>query len=180
MPKPLAFCIRRMQAAHFCKMLFNLSADACGVGTFCTDGFPEAENSAMQHIRDCAILDLHKLVCPKKLEVFMATRTICFPISGYPYCKEQPVTFTWIKGSKRQNIRAVHDAVHTTDPDVSILEVSSASVQPEGEGVSSLRLLLHLDSVAQDVPISTVFEAAKVFEHGGPFADLLTLSLIHI
>ena len=104
----------------------------------------------------------------------MATRTICFPISGYPYCREQPVTFTWIKGSKRQNIRAVHDAVHTTDPDVSILEVSSASVQPEGEGVSSLRLLLHLDSVAQDVPISTVFEATKVFEHGGPFADLLT------
>ena len=36
-----------------------------------------------------------------------------------------------------------------TDPDVSILEVSSASVQPEGEAVSSLRLLLHLDSVAQ-------------------------------
>ena len=70
----------------------------------------------------------------------MATRTICFPISGYPYCREQPVTFTWIKGSKRQNIRAVHDAVHTTDPDVSILEVSSASVQPEGEAVSSLRL----------------------------------------
>ena len=104
----------------------------------------------------------------------MATRTICFPISGYPYCREQPVTFTWIKGSKRQNIRAVHDAVHTTDPDVSILEVSSASVQPEGEAVSSLRLLLHLDSVTQDVPISTVFEAAKVFEHGGPFADLLT------
>ena len=69
---------------------------------------------------------------------------------------------------KRQNIRAVHDAVHTTDPDVSILEVSSASVQPEGEAVSSLRLLLHLDSVAQDVPISTVFEATKVFEHGGP------------
>ena len=43
-----------------------------------------------------------------------------------------------------------------------------------GEAVSSLRLLLRLDSVAQDVPISTVFEAAKVFEHGGPFADLLT------
>ncbi len=82
----------------------------------------------------------------------MATRTICFPISGYPYCREQPVTFTWIKGSKRQNIRAVHDAVHTTDPDVSILEVSSASVQPEGEAVSSLRLLLHLDSVAQMLP----------------------------
>ena len=82
----------------------------------------------------------------------MATRTICFPISGYPYCKEQPVTFTWINGSKRQNIRAVHDAVHTTDPDVSILEISSASAQPEGEAVSSLRLLLHLDSVAQDVP----------------------------
>ena len=165
---------RAMQAAHFCKMLFNLSADACGIGTFCTGGFPEAENSAMQHIRDCAILDLYKPVYPKNLEVFMATRTICFPISGYPYCKEQPVTFTWINGSKRQNIRAVHDAVHTTDPDVSILEVSSASAQPEGEAVSSLRLLLRLDSVAQDVPISTVFEAAMVFEHGGPFADLLT------
>jgi hypothetical protein len=173
-PNPLCSassgCRLRIPAERF----FNLSADACGVGTFCTDGFPEAENSAMQHIRDCAILDLHKPVCLKKSEVFMATRTICFPISGYPYCKEQPVTFTWIKGSKRQNIRAVHDAVHTTDPDFSILEVSSASVQPEGEAVSSLRLLLHLDSVAQDVPISTVFEAAKVFEHGGPFTDLLT------
>ena len=145
----------------FLKNAFNLSADACGIGTFLHRWIPEAENSAMQHIRDCAILNLHKLVCPKKLEVFMATRTICFPISGYPYCREQPVTFTWIKGSKRQNIRAVHDAVHTTDPDVSILEVSSASVQPEGEAVSSLRLLLHLDSVAQDVPISTVFEATK-------------------
>ena len=72
-----------MQAAHFCKMLFNLSADACGVGTFCTDGFPEAENSAMQHIRDCAILDLHKLVCPKKLEVFMATPFV-FPYPAIP------------------------------------------------------------------------------------------------
>ena len=106
----------------FAKCFFDLSADACGIGIFCTDGFPEAENSAMQHIRDCAILDLYKPVYPKNLEVFMATRTICFPISGYPYCKEQPVTFTWINGSKRQNIRAVHDAVHTTDPDVSILE----------------------------------------------------------
>ena len=69
-------------------MLFNLSADACGIGTFCTDGFPEAENSAMQHIRDCAILDLHKLVCPKKLEVFMATRTIFFFFFFYPYFRE--------------------------------------------------------------------------------------------
>ena len=68
---------------------------------------------------------------------------------------------------KRQNIRAVHDAVHTTDPDVSILEVSSASVQPEGEAVSSLRLLLHLDSVAQDVPISTVFEGYGYFAAWG-------------
>ena len=173
-PNPLCSASGGCRLRIFAKRFFDLSADACGIGTFCTDGFLEAENSAMQHIRDCAILDLHKPVCPKKLEVLMATRTICFPISGYPYCKEQPVTFTWIKGSKRQNIRAVHDAVHTTDPDVSILEISAASVQPEGEAVSSLRLLLRLDSVAQDVPISTVFEAAKVFEHGGPFADLLT------
>ena len=163
-PNPLCSASGGCRLRIFAKRFFDLSADACGIGTFCTDRFPEAENSAMQRIRDCAILDLHKPVRPKKLEVLMATRTICFPISGYPYCKEQPVTFTWIKGSKRQNIRAVHDAVHTTDPDVSILEVSSASVQPEGEAVSSLRLLLHLDSVAQDVPISTVFEAAKVFE----------------
>lgn len=173
-PNPLCSASVGCRLRIFAKCFFDLSADACGIGTFCTDRFPEAENRAMQRIRDCAILDLHKPVCPKKLEVFMATRTICFPISGYPYCKEQPVTFTWIKGSKRQNIRAVHDAVHTTDPDVSILEISAASVQPEGEAVSSLRLLLRLDSVAQDVPISTVFEAAKVFEHGGPFADLLT------
>ena len=32
----------------------------------------------------------------------------------------------------------------------------------------------HLDVYKRQVPISTVFEAAKVFEHGGPFADLLT------
>ena len=120
-------------------MLFNLSADACGIGTFCTDGFPEAENSAMQHIRDCAILDLHKLVCPKKVGgVHGNTNHLFSHIRLSLIAENSRVTFTWIKGSKRQNIRAVHDAVHTTDPDVSILEVSSASVQPEGEAVSSL------------------------------------------
>ena len=86
-PNPLCSASGGCRLRIFAKRFFNLSADACGIGTFCTDGFPEAENSAMQHIRDCAILDLHKPVCPKKLEVFMATRTICFPISGYPYCK---------------------------------------------------------------------------------------------
>ena len=162
-PNPLCSASGGCRLRIFAKCFFNLSADACGIGTFCTDGFPKAENSAMQHIRDCAILDLHKPDCLKKLEVLMATRTICFPISGYPYCKEQPVTFTWINGSKRQNIRAVHDAVHTTDPDVSILEVSSASVQPEGEAVSSLRLLLRLDSSSPSCSADGYHLARKTF-----------------
>ena len=37
-PKPLAFCIMRCRLRIFAKCFFNLSADACGIGTFCTDG----------------------------------------------------------------------------------------------------------------------------------------------
>ncbi len=158
-------------------MLFNLSADACGIGTF----FAQMDSPGSRKIVLCSTSGIVLYLIYINLFVLKVggvhgnTNHLFSHIRLSLLQRTAGDIFTWIKGSKRQNIRAVHDAVHITDPDVSILEISSASVQPEGEAVSSLRLLLHLDSVAQDVPISTVFEAAKVFEHGGPFADLFDL-----
>ena len=61
-PNPLCSASGGCRLRIFAKCFFDLSADACGIGTFCTDGFPEAENRAIQHIRDCAILNLHILI----------------------------------------------------------------------------------------------------------------------
>ena len=46
-PNPLCSASGGCRLRIFAKCFFDLSADACGIGTFCTDGFPEAENSAM-------------------------------------------------------------------------------------------------------------------------------------
>ena len=86
-PNPLCSasggCRLRIPAERF----FNLSADACGVGTFCTDGFPEAENSAMQHIRDCAILDYINLFVLNSRMCSWLHEPFVFPYPATPIAK---------------------------------------------------------------------------------------------
>ena len=103
----------------------------------------------------------------------MAVRKIYLSLPEYPYVKEVSVTFPWSNGSKHQNVQAVLDTFHDVYPEVPALEVSLASAQPEGIHAAAMKLPLHLEALGQDVPVGIVYEAAKVFETGGPYTDLL-------
>lgn len=106
----------------------------------------------------------------------MAVRKIYLSLPEYPYAKEVSVTFPWSNGSKHQNIQAVLDTFHDVYPDVPALEVSLASSQPEGVHAAAMKLPFHLAASGQDVPVGIVYEAAKVFENGGPYTELLQCS----
>lgn len=106
----------------------------------------------------------------------MAVRKIYLSLPEYPYVKEVSVTFPWMNGSKHQNVQAVLDTFHDVYPDVPALEVSLASSQPEGIHAAAMKLPLHRDGLEQEVPVGIVYEAAKVFENGGPYVDLLQCS----
>ena len=106
----------------------------------------------------------------------MAVRKIYLSIPEYPYAKEISVTFPWANGSRHQNVQAVLDTFHDVYPEVPALEVSLASLQPEGIHAAAMKLPLHLAGSGQDVPVGIVYEASKVFENGGPYADLLQCS----
>lgn len=106
----------------------------------------------------------------------MAVRKVYLPLAEYPYAKEVSVTFPWSNGSKHQNIQAVLDTFHDVYPDVPALEVSLASSQPEGIGAAAMKLPFHLAGSDQTVPVGIVYEAAKVFENGGPYVELLQCS----
>lgn len=106
----------------------------------------------------------------------MAVRKIYLPLTEYPYAKEVSVTFPWSNGSKHQNVQAVLDTFHDVYPEVPALEVSLASSQPEGIHAAAMKLPLHLAALGQEVPVGIVYEASKVFENGGPYAELLQCS----
>ena len=106
----------------------------------------------------------------------MAVRKIYLSIPEYPYVKEISVTFPWANGSKHQNVQAVLDTFHDVYPDVPALEVSLASSQPEGIHAAAMKLPLHLAGLGLDAPVGIVYQASKVFENGGPYADLLQCS----
>ena len=106
----------------------------------------------------------------------MAIRKIYLSLPEYPYAKEVSVTFPWLNGSKHQNVQAVLDTFHDVYPEVPALEVSLASAQQEGIHAAAMKLPLHLAALDQDVPVGIVYEASKVFENGGPYAELLQCS----
>lgn len=83
--------------------------------------------------------------------------------------------FQWSGGfaasQKQKNIRALHDAFQVARPGSRVLEISSKSMQVNGVALSK-----YVPSLRKSIPVENVFQAGKVFEHGGPYTDLLTVS----
>lgn len=49
-------------------------------------------------------------------------------------------------------------------------------MQKNGPALSAFALPKYVPALGKSVPLENVFQAGKVFEHGGPYPDLLTLS----
>ncbi len=78
-------------------------------------------------------------------------------------------SFEWNPGfavsQKKKNIKNLHEAIRATS-----LEISTKSDVELGRKLSAFNLKL------DGITLECVFQAAKVYEHGGPYMDLLSVS----
>ena len=83
-------------------------------------------------------------------------------------------SFEWYPGfsisQKQKSIQSLHDAIAETDGAARPLEISTKSQEPLGIRLSAFHLKI------KNHTLENVFQSAKVFEHGGPYLDLLDRS----
>ena len=95
------------------------------------------------------------------------------------YVKTVNTKFDYYRGvSKAQRQRSsesLHDAFKKNYPDVKVLEISNFSQDTLGIQLSAFNLLISLKN-GKKVPVEVAFQSGKVFEHGGPYKDLLNVS----
>jgi len=109
----------------------------------------------------------------------MTTRPIFVPgDSGALSVQEIMVEFVWSPGmseaQKRRNIRALHQAAKNhgiRNP----LEVSTRSESKLGVALSAFNLTLRLQGL-DPIFVECAFQGGKVFEDGGPYTDLYSVS----
>ncbi|MFN0179619.1 MAG: DUF6977 family protein [Gemmatimonadales bacterium] len=104
----------------------------------------------------------------------MAERPVFVPTPNRdPLVKEVLVSLHWRGGfsvsQKQRNVAALHKSAAEVGYSP-ILEVSTKSSAKVGRHLSAFHLKVH--RCGQETPLESVFQASKVFEHGGPFRDL--------
>lgn len=79
-------------------------------------------------------------------------------------------SFAWNPGfaitQKQKNIRNLHDAIFAQNGEAAI-EISSKSMVELGKNIGAFALKIN------GIALENIFQAAKKYEHGGPFTDLL-------
>ena len=106
----------------------------------------------------------------------MATRPVFLPTRRPPeHVRVVDVEFEWHPGfalaQKRRSIASLHAAAARRGIEP-VLEISSKSPDELGVALSAFNLRVRLPS-GRAVPVECAFQAAKRFERGGPFVDLL-------
>lgn len=90
------------------------------------------------------------------------------------------VSFQWYGGfalsQSRKNIEGLHKNYLTRYPDKRVLEISSKSKDELGVKLSAFNLMIRRGEKVFSV--EAAFQSSKVFEHGGPFVDLLDMPSI--
>lgn len=112
----------------------------------------------------------------------MAKRPIFVPLhDGKRYVLERYVDFEWhpgfAKSQKQKSIRALHDMALREYGVRHPLEISSKSEDPLGVALSSFNLKF-TTKLGRTLTVEAAFQGSKVFQHGGPFADIFEMSPI--
>lgn len=109
----------------------------------------------------------------------MASRPIFIPTNTFPYVEEKLVEFKWHSGfavsQKQKSISEFHNTATDLKLCISPLEISSKSEIDLGKSLSAFNLKITLENKKQ-ISLENVFQAAKMFQNGGPFSDLLYVS----
>jgi len=105
----------------------------------------------------------------------MAERPLFIPTPNGPeLVKELILRLVWHPGfaasQKRKNVVALHESAARAGY-APLLEVSTKSEEKLGQHLSAFHLKVHTDWVGE-IPLECAFQGSKVFEDGGPFADL--------
>ena len=93
--------------------------------------------------------------------------------------KEVLCEFTYYNGfaisQKQKSIGSLHENIKKIDDKLNILEVSTKSTEPLGVQLSAFNLKFFDKVKSKEYPLENIFQSSKVFEHGGPYRDLLSL-----
>lgn len=108
----------------------------------------------------------------------MTSRPIFKAINSAPFFKAESVNFTYYSGfslsQKQKSINSLHSEYTKTYPKSKILEISSKSSSELGISLSAFNL--NIITTKRSFSVECAFQSSKVFEHGGPYTDLLTKS----
>lgn len=107
----------------------------------------------------------------------MAERPVFVPsLKGRRLVIEVPISFTWHPGmaasQKKKNVAALHEAAKGRGLN-DLLEVSSKSDFEIGRRLSAFHQRIEVRN--EMVSLESAFQGSKVFEHGGPYADIIGL-----
>jgi hypothetical protein len=108
----------------------------------------------------------------------MATRPIFLPNeTGDLLVRTKFIEFSWSPGmavvQKQKSISSLHEAAIEQSICSSPLEVSSKSPAELGVSLSAFNLKSRTRKKRNLFSVETAFQSSKVFEHGGPFRDLM-------
>lgn len=108
----------------------------------------------------------------------MAVRPVFVPVSFPPFYQEREIEFQWYPGQAVAQARRSIESLHSRGAALGIspiLEISSRSTDELGVALSAFNLrITRPDGGAMSVECA--YQGSKVFEAGGPFADLYEVS----
>lgn len=106
----------------------------------------------------------------------MATRPVFVVSLTQQHFVKVNISFEYFSGfsisQKQKCIQSLHNAFLKNNKDKSVLEISTKSLNPLGVKLSAFNLMIKTIS-GKVFSVETAFQASKVFEHGGPYKDLL-------
>jgi hypothetical protein len=104
----------------------------------------------------------------------MAERPIFIPVENGPsFVREISLEIPWASGfapvQKKKNVKALHEAAEKKGF-APLLEISTKSDLVVGQHLSAFHL--KIQGKAGPIPLESAYQGSKVFERGGPYADL--------
>lgn len=113
----------------------------------------------------------------------MAERPIFIPTTDGPaLVRTQSMQFQWFPGfapsQKQKSVDSLHAAALKIPGVTKVLEVSSKSREDLGISLSAFNLTFSTPKHNRTVSVECAFQSSKVFEHGGPYNDILEMSSI--
>lgn len=111
----------------------------------------------------------------------MAERPVFIPKSqGNLLVETKLVSFQWHAGmsasQKKKSIVSLHESAKEQLGLKNILEISTKSEDLLGQSLSAFNLMYTSPKTGSQYPLESIFQASKVFEKGGPYADIRGMS----